>query len=105
MAAIRESREPGERDAAAMEALASQIARMRDARRRVDDEGLIVLGARDQPMPHPALTIERSASAEIRALRASLGLSVSAPARAQGRPVGAASAPDRLASPKLKLAR
>ena len=60
------------RDATAVEALAVQIARMRDARSRVDDEGMIVLDSHDKPMAHPCIAIERMAAAEVRRWRSNL---------------------------------
>lgn len=49
-----------------LEAACAQLARMRDARRRIEAEGEIVLDARDRPVPHPALVVERQAQAEVR---------------------------------------
>ena len=48
------------------EAYCGQVARMRDARQRVSDEGLVVMDAKGQPIPHPALRIELEAQAAIR---------------------------------------
>ena len=53
--------------AGSIEAYAVQVARMRDAQRRIDAEGLVVADAKGQPMPHPAIVIERAAQAEVRA--------------------------------------
>lgn len=50
-----------------MDALAGQIARLRDAQARIDAEGLIIADAKGNPIPHPAIEIERKAQAEIRA--------------------------------------
>lgn len=50
-----------------LEALCSQIQRMRDAQTRIDAEGLIVADAKGAPAPHPAILIERAAQVEIRA--------------------------------------
>lgn len=55
-----------------VEAYAAQVARMRDARARIAEEGEIVPGPRDQPVPHPALAIERAATAEVGRLHAAL---------------------------------
>lgn len=52
-----------------VEAYVSQARRMRDAAERVDEEGLVVAGPKDQPVPHPALSIEKQASAEVARLR------------------------------------
>lgn len=49
-----------------LEAACCQLARMRDARRRVEAEGEIVLDARDRPVPHPSVVAERMAGAEVR---------------------------------------
>lgn len=53
-------------DVLVLEAAACQLARMRDARRRIEAEGEIVMDARDRPVPHPALAIERAAQSELR---------------------------------------
>lgn len=53
-------------DRAAVEAFAAQAARMREARRRIDAEGLIVEDSKGFPIPHPAIDIERAASREMR---------------------------------------
>lgn len=53
-------------DLVALEAAAVQVARMRDAQRRIDDEGLIVPDAKGEPIAHPALVVERAAQAEVR---------------------------------------
>ena len=52
---------------ASFEAFCGQVARCRDARRRVSSEGLVVADEKGRPVPHPALVIERAAQAEIRA--------------------------------------
>ena len=49
-----------------LEAYCGQVARMRDAQRRIAVEGLVVADGKGQPMPHPALVIERTAQDEIR---------------------------------------
>lgn len=51
----------------ALEAYAVAVSRQRDAQARIDAEGIIVAGDKGTPIPHPALAIEKSASAEIRA--------------------------------------
>jgi len=48
------------------EAWCGQVARLRDAQRRLHEEGTIVADAKGTPMPHPALDIERKAQAELR---------------------------------------
>lgn len=57
----------GRADGAALEAFCTLVSRMRDARARVDAEGLIVKDARGQTVPHPALAVERQTAEEIRA--------------------------------------
>lgn len=52
---------------AGMEALCGQVYRMRDAQRRITEEGLVVLDAKGNPAPHPAIAVEKQASAEVRA--------------------------------------
>jgi hypothetical protein len=53
--------------AAGLEALVGQIKRMRDAAKRVEEEGLIVEDAKGNPVSHPAIVVERDAQKEIRA--------------------------------------
>lgn len=50
----------------AVEAYCVQVARMRDARARVDAEGLIVADEKGRPVKHPAVELELAASAELR---------------------------------------
>lgn len=50
-----------------LEAYCVQVARMRDARKRIDSEGLVVADEKGRPIPHPALVLERDAQREIRA--------------------------------------
>ncbi len=49
------------------EAYCGQVARLRDAQRRIGQEDMVVADAKGNPMPHPALAIERAAQAEVRA--------------------------------------
>lgn len=49
-----------------LEAYSGQIARLRDAQTRIAEEGLIVRDAKGQPIPHPAIAIEKAAQEEIR---------------------------------------
>jgi phage terminase small subunit len=49
-----------------LEAFASQLARLRDARRRIEAEGMIVADPKGYPVPHPAIAIERAAQQEVR---------------------------------------
>lgn len=57
----------GVEPAPGFEALCGQVARMREAQRRVSSEGLVVADEKGRPVPHPALEIERRAQAEVRA--------------------------------------
>ena len=50
-----------------LEAYCVQVARMRDAQRRIDAEGLVVADEKGRPVPNPSLAIEKSAQAEVRA--------------------------------------
>ena len=52
--------------AAGLESLCGQVARMRDARERIDEDGLVVADSRGNPVPHPAIAIEKTAQAEVR---------------------------------------
>lgn len=49
-----------------LEAYCGQVVRLRDAQRRIAAEGLVVADSKGQPIPHPALVIERTAQDEIR---------------------------------------
>ena len=50
-----------------LEAFVGQVARLREAQRRIAAEGLITADPKGYPIPHPAIAIEKSAQAEIRA--------------------------------------
>ena len=50
-----------------LEAYCVQVARMRDAAHRIDTEGLVVADEKGRPSPHPAIAIEKTAQAEVRA--------------------------------------
>lgn len=50
----------------ALDAYCGQIARLRDAQRRLATEGLIISDPKGFPIPHPAIQIERAAQDEIR---------------------------------------
>jgi len=52
---------------AGMEALCGQVFRLRDAQARIAKDGAVVLDGKGVPGPHPAIAIEKSAGAEIRA--------------------------------------
>jgi phage terminase small subunit len=56
------------------EAWCGQVSRLRDAQRRIANEGLIVADARGNPIPHPALMVERQAQSELRNWGASFRL-------------------------------
>lgn len=53
-------------EAPGLEAYAVAVARMRDAQRRIDVEGMIISDPKGVPIPHPALAIERAAAAEVK---------------------------------------
>ena len=48
------------------EAYCGQVARLRDAQQRLQREGLVIADPKGNPVPHPAIAIERAAQAEIR---------------------------------------
>ena len=50
----------------AFDAYCGQVARLRDAQRRIYDEQMIVPDSKNQPVAHPALQVERQAQDEIR---------------------------------------
>jgi len=50
-----------------LEAYCVQVSRMRDAQSRIDREGLVVADVKGNPVPHPALAIEKAAQIEVRA--------------------------------------
>lgn len=54
-------------DRAALEAFCTLMARMREARKRVEDEGMVVKDPRGRVVPHPALAVERQTAEQIRA--------------------------------------
>lgn len=49
-----------------LEAYAGQVVRLRDAQRRLEVEGSVVVDAKGFPIEHPALVIERKAQEELR---------------------------------------
>lgn len=51
---------------AEFDAYCGQVARLRDAQARLDAEGLIAEDARGNPIPHPAIKIERDAAEQLR---------------------------------------
>ena len=50
-----------------LEAFVGQVARLREAQKRIAAEGLITADPKGYPIPHPAIAIEKAAQAEIRA--------------------------------------
>lgn len=50
-----------------LEAYCGQVARLRDAQARLARDGSIVSDPKGNPIPHPALAIEKAAQVEIRA--------------------------------------
>lgn len=52
--------------AAGMEALCTQVYRMRDAQKRITEEGIVVADSKGNATPHPALDIEKKAQDEVR---------------------------------------
>ncbi|MCO4256500.1 P27 family phage terminase small subunit [Pseudarthrobacter cellobiosi] len=57
----------GKVDRSALETFATLMARLREARNRVEDEGMVVTDPRGRVIPHPALAVERSTAEQIRA--------------------------------------
>lgn len=53
-------------EAAGVESYAVAVGRMRDAQARIDAEGMIIGDDKGRPTAHPALAIERAASAEVK---------------------------------------
>ena len=53
-------------DGADLEAYAGQVATLREAQARIAKEGLIIADPKGNPIPHPAIAIERVAQDEIR---------------------------------------
>lgn len=54
-------------DRAALEAFCTLVARLRAARARVNEEGMVVTDPRGRVVPHPALAVERQTAEQIRA--------------------------------------
>jgi hypothetical protein len=48
------------------ESLVTQVYRMRDAQKRIAEEGLVVEDAKGFAVPHPAIGVEKQAQSEIR---------------------------------------
>ena len=57
----------GAQEGPELEAFVGQVARLREAQRRIAAEGLIIADPKGNPVPHPAIAIEKAAQAEIRA--------------------------------------
>ncbi|URC18041.1 terminase small subunit [Arthrobacter phage Cole] len=57
----------GNVDRSALEAFCTLMARLREARSRVEEEGMVVKDPRGRVVPHPALAVERQAAEQIRA--------------------------------------
>lgn len=49
-----------------LEAYCGAVARLRDAQRRISEEGMIVPDGKQNPIPHPALAIERASMEQLR---------------------------------------
>jgi P27 family predicted phage terminase small subunit len=54
-------------DRTALETYCTLMARLREARRRVEDEGMVVKDPRGRVIPHPALAVERAPAEQVRA--------------------------------------
>lgn len=54
-------------DRTALETYCTLMARLREARRRVEDEGMVVKDPRGRVIPHPALAVERATAEQVRA--------------------------------------
>lgn len=57
----------GKVDRSALETFATLMARLREARQRVEEEGMVVTDPRGRVIPHPALAVERATAEQIRA--------------------------------------
>jgi P27 family predicted phage terminase small subunit len=57
----------GKVDRSALETFATLMARLREARQRVEEDGMVVKDPRGRVIPHPALAGERSTAEQIRA--------------------------------------
>lgn len=56
----------GKVDRSALETFATLLARLREARGRIEEEGMVVTDARGRVIPHPALAVERATADQIR---------------------------------------
>ncbi|MDO5534152.1 MAG: P27 family phage terminase small subunit [Propionibacteriaceae bacterium] len=66
IAELSAGRELSPFDEEAVRAFAGQVLRLREAQGRLESEGMIVGDSKGLPVEHPALGIERAASAEMR---------------------------------------
>ena len=57
----------GDRGAHALAAYRAARAEWEAARTRIAEEGILVADEKGRPVPHPAIAVERSAAAEMRA--------------------------------------
>lgn len=62
----------GYKDIPGLDAYCAQVAIERDATARILREGLVIADAKGQPVPHPALEVQRAAAASIRAWQSEL---------------------------------
>lgn len=56
----------GNVDRSALETFCTLMARLREARGRIEDEGMVVTDPRGRVIPHPALAVERATAEQIR---------------------------------------
>lgn len=54
-------------DRTALETYCTMVARVREARQRIEEEGMVVTDPRGRVIPHPALAVERQTAEQIRA--------------------------------------
>lgn len=59
--------DPPSPDAAVLAAYDAALAEWADARQRIETDGVIVTDEKGRRVPHPAIAVERSAAAEMRA--------------------------------------
>ena len=69
---VAASRNPQRIVGPGLEAYCVQVARMRDARARIDQEGELVTDAKGNPVPHPAIPLERAASEYVQRMQGKL---------------------------------
>ncbi len=61
----------------AFEAYCGQVATLREAQKRVDEEGIVIADPKGNPIPHPALAVARAAQVEIRSWGSKFAATVS----------------------------